>query len=99
MSIGNLRTPKREGAASGARASAGGTPGRVEGRKYEKCLELMNLMADADVLTVLSVRNGDPQYFLLTRKSPYRVLSAAFQRYAQLEELAGFENSHVILMP
>lgn len=59
----------------------------------------MNLMADADVLTVLSVRNGDPQYFLLTRKSPYRVLSAAFQRYAQLEELAGFENSHVILMP
>ena len=56
-------------------------------------------MADADVLTALSVRNGDPQYLLLTRKSPYRVLSAAFPRYAQLEELAGFENSHVILMP
>lgn len=56
-------------------------------------------MADADVLTALSVRNGDPQYLLLARKSPYRVLSAAFPRYSQLEELAGFENSHVILTP
>ena len=73
--------------------------GGVEGQKYEKCLELMNLMASADVLTALSVQNGDPQYLLPARKAPYRVLSADFPRYAQLEELAGFENSHVILTP
>ena len=44
--------------------------GGVEGQKYEKCLELMNLMASADVLTALSVQNGDPQYLLPARKAP-----------------------------
>lgn len=71
----------------------------VEGQKYERCLELMNIMADAEVLTALSVQNGDPQYLLLARKSPYRVLSADFPLYAALEELADYENNHVILTP
>ena len=32
----------------------------TEGQRYQKCLELMNVMAEADVLTALSVQNGRP---------------------------------------
>ena len=71
----------------------------VEGRRYEKCLELMNVMAEADVLTALSVQEEAPQYLMLARKSPYQDLAGRFPLYAQMEELAGDEKNHVILTP
>ena len=71
----------------------------VKGQRYEKCLELMNIMAEADVLTALSVQDGAPQYLLLARESPYPRVSEAFPIYAELELLAGDENNHVILTP
>lgn len=70
----------------------------VEGQRYEKCLELMNIIAEADVLTALSVQDGAPQYLLLARKRPYRYLSKAFPIYARLEALAGAEDNHIILI-
>lgn len=71
----------------------------VKGERYEKCLELMNLMAGADMLTALSVQDGAPRYLLLARRSPYPHLSEAFPIYAQLEALACAEDNHVILTP
>ncbi len=71
----------------------------VSGPRYEKCLELMNVMAEAGVLTALSVQDGSPQYLLLTRKSAYPPLAERFPIYARLEELAGNEKNHVILTP
>ncbi len=78
-------------------ADAVGVIAGTEGERYEKCLELMNVMAEAGVLTALSVREGAPQYLLLARKSPYRSLAGQFPVYARLEELAGDENNRVIL--
>ena len=71
----------------------------VEGQRYEKCLELMNVMAAADVLTTLSVQEDAPQYLLLARKTPYPVLAGRFPLYAQMEEMVGNEKNHVILTP
>ena len=68
----------------------------VRGERLQKCLELMNVMAEAKVLTALSVQDGAPQYLLLPRKSPYPILSERFPLYAQLEGLAAAENNHVI---
>ncbi len=70
----------------------------TEGLRYRKCLELMNVMAEANVLTALSVREGRPQYLLLARRSPYRYLADLFPIYAQLEKLAGDENNRVMLV-
>lgn len=71
----------------------------AKGLRYEKCIELMNVMAEADVLTALSVQYGAPQYLLLARKSPYELLANQFQLYAQLEKLAFNEDNQVILGP
>ena len=71
----------------------------AHGQRYEKCLELMNVMAEADVLTALSVLDGQPQYLLLARQSPFRPLAGQYPLYARLEELAGNEKNHVILTP
>lgn len=71
----------------------------VEGQRYEKCLELMNVMAESDVLTTLSVQEGAPQYLMLARKTPYQNLANRFPLYAQFEELASNEKNHVILTP
>ncbi|MBR4501268.1 MAG: hypothetical protein IKP22_05195 [Clostridia bacterium] len=68
----------------------------TEGLRYEKCLELMNVMAEADVLTALSVQEGSPRYLLLARR--YRSLSELFPIYAQLEKLAGNENNRIMLV-
>jgi len=62
-------------------------------------LELINIMADADVLTDLSVQEGDPQYLLLARKTPYQQLAGQFPLYDKLEELVSDENNHIILTP
>ena len=69
----------------------------VRGDRYEKCLELMNIMADAEVLTALSVQNGAPQYLMLARMAPYHAQSEAFPLYVRLKDLAGAEDNHVIL--
>lgn len=69
----------------------------VKGLRYEKCIELMNVMAEADILTDFSVGNGDPQYLLLARRSPYGPLSAQFPLYAQLEKIVFNEDNRVIL--
>ena len=69
----------------------------VQGDLYEKCLELMNIMADVEVLTALSVQNGSPQYLMLARTAPYQALSEAFPLYVRLKDLAGAEDNHVIL--
>lgn len=70
----------------------------ARGQRYEKCLKLMNVMAEEDILTALSVQEGVPQYLLLARRSPYRPLADQFQLYSQLECLAGDDNNHVILI-
>ena len=70
-----------------------------EGLRLEKCLELMNVCAEADLLTALSVQDGKAQYLLLDRKSPYQALVDSFPMYSQLGELASNENNHVILTP
>ncbi len=72
---------------------------KVKGQRYKKCIELMNVIAEADVLSSLSVQNGIPQYLLLARKSPYGPLGESFPLYTQLEELAFNENNQVILGP
>ena len=69
----------------------------VKGKRYEKCLELMNVMAEADVMTALSVQDGEPQYLMLPRKSPYKTLIEQFTLYSELEKLANNEKNHVIL--
>ncbi len=56
-------------------------------------------MAEADVLTALSVLDGQPQYLLLARQSPFRFLAGQYPLYTRLEELAGDEKNHVILTP
>jgi hypothetical protein len=71
----------------------------AEGQRYEKSLELMNVMAEADVLTKLSVRDSAPQYLFLARRIPYLQLSKLFPLYSQMEELAGEGNNRAILTP
>ncbi len=71
----------------------------VKGKRYEKCLELMNVMAEADVMTALSVQDGKPQYLMLARKSPYKPLAEQFAIYSDLEKLANNEKNNVILTP
>ncbi len=71
----------------------------VKGTRYEKCIELMNGIAEADVLSSLSVQNGAAQYLLLARKTPYETLSEGFPLYAELEKLASNDNNRVILGP
>ena len=80
-------------------ADAAAVTSGVDSQRYEKCLELINIMAGADLLTALSVLDGQPQYLLLPRKSPYRPLAGRFPIYAQMEELADNQNNHVILTP
>ena len=71
----------------------------VKGQRYEKCLELMNVMAEADVLTKVSVQKGVPQYLMLARKSAYPDLINQFELYAQIEKLASNEKNNTILTP
>ena len=67
--------------------------------RYEKCLKLINIMAEADVMKELSVQDGEPQYLLLARKTPYLFLSGQFPLYTPLEKMAEEENNCVILTP
>ena len=69
----------------------------VDGQRYEKCIELMNVIAEADILTSLSVQNGKPQYLLLARKSAYAALTEQFPLYGKLEEIAANERNCTIL--
>ena len=71
----------------------------VKGARYEKCIELMNVIAEADVLSSLSVQNGAAQYLLPARKTPYETLSERFPLYAELEKLASDDSNCVILGP
>jgi len=69
----------------------------AKGLRYKKSLELINVMSDAQVLTDLSMQDGNPQYLMLARKSPYQLLSDKFPIYKQMECLAANEMNHVIL--
>ena len=71
----------------------------VKGKRYEKCLELINVMAEADVMTDLSVEDGKPQYLMPARKSPYKPLAEQFPMYSELEKLTNNEKNHVIRTP
>jgi len=71
----------------------------VRGQRYEKCLELMNVMAEASVMSAVSVQNGEPQYLMLARRSPYQALTEQFPIYALLEQLASDEGNHTIITP
>ena len=71
----------------------------TKGRQYDKCVKLMNVMAEAEVLAELSRHDGDPQYLLIARKSPYAQLAEQFPLYAELEELAADEKNQVIRTP
>ena len=68
----------------------------AEGKRYEKCLELINVMAEAGILADLSAHGGRPQYLLLPRRSPYAALAERFPLYARLEEIAANGDSRVI---
>lgn len=72
---------------------------KVKGERYEKCLKLMNIMAESEILTSLSIKNNLPQCLLLARKSPYEALRTKFPIYEELEKLACNERNHVILTP
>ncbi|MBQ3968775.1 MAG: hypothetical protein II688_08815, partial [Lachnospiraceae bacterium] len=72
---------------------------KVTGQRYDKCIELMNVIADSDVLSSISVQNGSPQYLLLARKTPYETLIKSFPLYEQLEKLVLNEKNKVILGP
>ena len=72
---------------------------KVKGPRFEKCTELVNVIAEADVLSALSVQNGAAQYLLLARKTPYQTLRERFPLYAELEKLASNDYNHVILGP
>lgn len=72
---------------------------KAKGQRYEKCIELINVIAEADVLSSLSVQNEVPQYLLLARRSPYGPLAERFPLYAQLEKLAANEKNRTILGP
>ena len=69
----------------------------VSGLRYEKCVELMNVIADADILTSLSVQDGKPQYLLLARKSAYAALETRFPLYRKLEEIASDKQNCTIV--
>ena len=71
----------------------------VEGSRYEKCIELINVIAEADILRSLSVQDGKPQYLLLARRSPYAELTEEYPMYLRLEELASDDNNRVIINP
>ena len=71
----------------------------VKGARYEKCVELINVLAEADILSSVSVQNGAAQYLLLARKAPYETLREEFPLYAKLEKLASHNGNHVILAP
>ena len=71
----------------------------VEGPRYEKCIELINVIAEADILRYLSVQNGRPQYLLLARRSPYASLVEEYPLYLRLEELASDDNNRMIVIP
>ena len=72
---------------------------KVKGARFEKCVELINVIAEADVLSALSVQNGAAQYLLLARKAPYQTLRERFPLYMELEKLASNDHNHVILGP
>ena len=71
----------------------------AKGLRFEKCVELMNVIAEADVLTAFSVQNGAAQYLLLARKTPCQALREQFPLYAELEKLASNNQNHEILGP
>ena len=60
-------------------------------------MEPVNVVAEADVLSALSVQNGDAQYLLLARKTPFQTLREQFPIYAELEKLASNDHNHEIL--
>ena len=80
-------------------ADAAAVTAEVHGERLEKCLELLNVMAEAEVLTELSGQGGAPQYLMLARRTPYQDLAGRFPKYAQLKELADNEENHIILTP
>ena len=80
-------------------ADAAAVTSEVKGLRYEKCLKLMNVMAEAEVLTSLSEKDGVAQCLMLARKSPYKSLAEKFPVYKRLEELARDEKNNVILTP
>lgn len=71
----------------------------VKGRRYEKCIELMNVIAEAEVLLSLSVQDEVPKYLMLARRSPYDSLNERFPLYVQIEKLASDEDNQAILAP
>ncbi|MBQ4427265.1 MAG: hypothetical protein II881_05885 [Oscillospiraceae bacterium] len=80
-------------------ADAAAVTSGIKGLRCEKCLELMNVMSDINVLTSLSVHEGAPQFLLLARKTPYESLADQFPIYKDLEYLASNEKNHVVLTP
>ena len=80
-------------------ADAVAVTGGAEGLRYEKSVELMNVMTEADILAALTVQDGVPQYLMLARRSPYVSLAGQFPIYRQIEALASNAENHVILGP
>ncbi len=57
----------------------------------------MNVMAEADILSEVSVKEGAPQYLLLARASSYDALVEKYPLYSQLEKKSANEKNCAIL--
>lgn len=71
----------------------------VKGQKNEKCLELMNVIAEAEILHALCIQNETPQYLMTARRSVYEDLARNDKLYGKLKELAEDERNHIIVNP
>ena len=61
-----------------------------------KCIELLNVMSEADIALKLSVVDNKPQYIFLSRISPYDDIAQRYPIYGKLKELLTDSRNHVI---
>ena len=80
-------------------ADAAAVTAGASGLRYDKCVELTNVLAEADILAALTVQEGVPQYLLLARRSPYASLAGQFPIYGTLEALSANAENQIILGP
>ena len=68
----------------------------IQGAKYDKCMELLNVMSEADIALKLSVVDNKPQYILLPIISPYGDIARRYPIYGKLKALVTDSRNHVI---
>lgn len=71
--------------------------GKVDGKRYEKCVELVNIMADAELLADYSSYQNKPKYLLMARKEIYDLLKERYPLYKRLQTLIDGSDNFVIM--